>query len=466
MASDGFSRAPAVGRGGWPETLQQSQESALAGRCYLGPRPLRGGVVEARLTCPPQRRGPELAAGEGQASRPAVSCVPGAGRGVAAGEKDGGGTRKAVLIGAPKAGGELGFQGAAALLLQAAGREGSRRQQLRGCPDGRPPVKDVRTRTGGGHNHGSGLGRGRRGAVSWDRGGGGECRAADKTRCPLRVAPPGRAGARARRRPSAGRARPASAPPPPPPRAGRGGGCAQAGAGAPLGPGCGGARGGGRAGPTCAAGPGGGRRRGLPLPRREVAAAAAAAAGPAPQRRGRAGAGPLCRPARRESLRAAPWGRIRAGPRWCCSSPPRCSPSRPGCSSTGGPRPCGRRGGAGRRRRPGPGRCSPRCSPSGPYESSGSGPGCEPSTARRAGTGYGGARAGGGGRREVGGSGVGFWAGGAGCPLLSGSGEASVAGRRRGRRGLGRRKPASLFEQLHAGLVGRESVTQREYAAL
>lgn len=172
MASDGFSRAPAVGRGGWPETLQQSQESALAGRCYLGPRPLRGGVVEARLTCPPQRRGPELAAGEGQASRPAVSCVPGAGRGVAAGEKDGGGTRKAVLIGAPKAGGELGFQGAAALLLQAAGREGSRRQQLRGCPDGRPPVKDVRTRTGGGHNHGSGLGRGRRGAVSWDRGGG------------------------------------------------------------------------------------------------------------------------------------------------------------------------------------------------------------------------------------------------------------------------------------------------------
>lgn len=173
MASDGFSRAPAVGRGGWPETLQQSQESALAGRCYLGPRPLRGGVVEARLTCPPQRRGPELAAGEGQASRPAVPCVPGAGRGVAAGEKDGGGTRKAVLIGAPKAGGEPGFQGAAALLLQAAGREGSRRQQLRGCPDGRPPVKDVRTRTGGGHNHGSGLGRGRRGAVSWDRGGGG-----------------------------------------------------------------------------------------------------------------------------------------------------------------------------------------------------------------------------------------------------------------------------------------------------
>lgn len=120
-------------------------------------------------------------------------------------------------------------------------------------------------------------------------------------------------------------------------------------------------------------------------------------------RLGPGGGRPPCLPGCCEAQGAATWGRIRAGPRWCCFSPLRCSRSRPGCSSTGGRRPCDRRGGKSRRRRrPGPGRCSLRCSLFGPCVSNGSGPGCEPSTARRAGTGYGRARAGGA-RHRVGG---------------------------------------------------------------
>lgn len=136
--------------------------------------------------------------------------------------------------------------------------------------------------------------------------------------------------------------------------------------------------------PTCVAESGTGRRAAALLSGWE---AVTAGLGPG-------GGRPPCLPGCREAQRAATWGRIRAGPRWCCSSPLRCSLSRPGCSSTGGRRLCDRRGGrCRRRRRPGPGRSSQRCSLSGPCVSSGSGPGCEPSTARRAGTGYGGARA-------------------------------------------------------------------------
>lgn len=129
-----------------------------------------------------------------------------------------------------------------------------------------------------------------------------------------------------------------------------------------------------------------------------------------------------------------PWGRTWAGPRWYCSSPPRCSPWRPGCFSTGGPRPCERYGVAERRwRRPGPERCSRRFSPSGPYGSNGSELGCELSTARRAGTGYGRARAGECGQRRRGEAGPAAW------PLLAGAGQPCPAGRsgRRSRWALG-----------------------------
>lgn len=66
--------------------------------------------------------------------------------------------------------------------------------------------------------------------------------------------------------------------------------------------------------------------------------------------------------------------------------------------------------------RPGPGRCSWRFSPSGPYGSSGSELGCELSTARRAGTGYGGTRAGERGERQR------SEAGPPACSLLAGAG--------------------------------------------